>query len=451
MKQKYKKILMILLALVLFTAGCTGCTTSSSQITPLEKADQTTEKNENKNENLSIDEMFTDGRMTLPENGIVTQNQMEAIAGTDAVYEFYSSDTEMNISYYWSYEGKKIKNPVEQNMKVTFTNDQVEDVKKAANNASVGLGVTLAKANLAAPAKLTLQLSEKWDADAVILCKLVDGIPEKMCDAQIGTWGKDKNEYTTLTFSVIEMGDTYYLVGGKTKVDNETQEDSSGAGSSPSEGIAGNPSSGGDSAGNSGNSAGTGEGGSSGSGSTGENKNTADSGSFGNSSSFGDSQNSSTGSQNSSGSSQSGNQENDSPAEETHTCKISIDCKTILNNMDDLNKAKSDFVPSDGWILYLSEVEYTPGETVYDVLYRVCRETDIHMEASYTPAYSSYYVEGINQLYEFDCGSLSGWMYSVNGWFPNYGCSQYEVSDGDVIEWRYTCDLGRDVGDQYYE
>ena len=60
-------------------------------------------------------------------------------------------------------------------------------------------------------------------------------------------------------------------------------------------------------------------------------------------------------------------------------------------------------------------------------------------------------VEGINQLYEFDCGELSGWMYSVNSWFPNYGCSQYEVSDGDMIEWRYTCDLGRDVGDQYYE
>ena len=46
---------------------------------------------------------------------------------------------------------------------------------------------------------------------------------------------------------------------------------------------------------------------------------------------------------------------------------------------------------------------------------------------------------------------MSGWMYSVNSWFPNYGCSQYEVSDGDMIEWRYTCDLGRDVGDQYYE
>ena len=28
---------------------------------------------------------------------------------------------------------------------------------------------------------------------------------------------------------------------------------------------------------------------------------------------------------------------------------------------------------------------------------------------------------------------------------------KYTISDGDVIQWRYTCDLGRDVGDQYYD
>ena len=124
---------------------------------------------------------------------------------------------------------------------------------------------------------------------------------------------------------------------------------------------------------------------------------------------------------------------------------------TILNNMDNLKSTKTSFVPADGYILYASTVEYTPGETVYDLLYRICRDTGIQMEADYTPVYSSYYVRGINQLYEFDCGELSGWMYSVNGWFPNYGCSKYTISDGDVIQWRYTCDLGRDVGDQYYD
>ena len=56
------------------------------------------------------------------------------------------------------------------------------------------------------------------------------------------------------------------------------------------------------------------------------------------------------------------------------------------------------------------------------------------------------YLQGINNLYEKDCGQWSGWMYEVNGWYPNYGCSRYQVQDGDNIEWHYTCDLGRDLG-----
>jgi uncharacterized membrane-anchored protein len=59
------------------------------------------------------------------------------------------------------------------------------------------------------------------------------------------------------------------------------------------------------------------------------------------------------------------------------------------------------------------------------------------------------YIQGINNIYEFDAGALSGWMYRVNGWFPNYGASRYVVQQGDVIEWVYTCDLGRDVGGAY--
>ena len=41
----------------------------------------------------------------------------------------------------------------------------------------------------------------------------------------------------------------------------------------------------------------------------------------------------------------------------------------------------------------------------------------------------------------FDTGELSGWMYKANGWFPNYGCSRYQLQPGDVIERLYTCDL----------
>ena len=129
-----------------------------------------------------------------------------------------------------------------------------------------------------------------------------------------------------------------------------------------------------------------------------------------------------------------------------YSCSFSIECSTILNNLPELDPEKRELVPSDGVILAPTTVTFYEGESVYDVLQRVCKENGIHMEASWTPVYNSAYIEGINNLYEFDCGALSGWMYAVDGWYPNYGCSRYQLKDGERVEWRYTCDLGRDVG-----
>lgn len=128
------------------------------------------------------------------------------------------------------------------------------------------------------------------------------------------------------------------------------------------------------------------------------------------------------------------------------TCTISISCATILDHPEECDPDKWELVPADGWILPAVTVEFTAGESVFDILQRVCREEKIHMEYTDTPVYDSAYIEGISNLYEMDVGQLSGWMYSVNGVFPNYGCSQYRLEDGDVICWVYTCDLGRDVG-----
>ena len=130
----------------------------------------------------------------------------------------------------------------------------------------------------------------------------------------------------------------------------------------------------------------------------------------------------------------------------TYTCTVSIECATILNNLKNLDANKRELVPSNGVILSPTKVTFYEGESVYDVLQRVCKENGIHMESSWTPIYNSAYVEGIQNLYEFDCGELSGWMYRVNGWYPNYGCSRYQLVQDEVIEWRYTCDLGKDIG-----
>ena len=142
----------------------------------------------------------------------------------------------------------------------------------------------------------------------------------------------------------------------------------------------------------------------------------------------------------------SSNKPDASPESTVPTCTVSISCAAILENLDRLNAEKADLIPADGVLLAPTAVEFTEGESIFDVLKRVCRENKIHMEFSETPVYQSAYIEGIGNLYEFDCGEGSGWMYRVNGEFPNYGCSRYTLADGDTVEWVYTCDFGADVG-----
>lgn len=127
------------------------------------------------------------------------------------------------------------------------------------------------------------------------------------------------------------------------------------------------------------------------------------------------------------------------------TCTLLIECGTVLNNMDKVTDGKEKVIPDDGVIYAKKKVTFYEGESVFDVLLRETKNNRIQMEYSFTPMYNSNYIKGINNLYEFDCGDLSGWQYIVNGWSPNYGCSRYIVKEGDAIEWHYTCDMGRDL------
>ena len=127
------------------------------------------------------------------------------------------------------------------------------------------------------------------------------------------------------------------------------------------------------------------------------------------------------------------------------TCTLAVTVKTLVGNSG-LNPDKAGLVPESGAVFPASTVTFHVGETVFQVLQRTMKQNKIHLEFQNTPAFRSAYIEGIGNLYEFDCGPLSGWMYKVNGVFPGKGCSSYVLQDGDVVEWVYTCDLGRDVG-----
>lgn|SRR5690625_1022387 len=140
----------------------------------------------------------------------------------------------------------------------------------------------------------------------------------------------------------------------------------------------------------------------------------------------------------------------DDITEDSETVFISIDVSTILDNWEALDSGLQSpkYVPEDGIILAKTEYVLRPNDTVFDVLQRTVRHHQIHMEyqGANENIYNSVYIQGINHLYEFSAGPLSGWMYAVNGEFPDSGVGKHKLEDGDVIEFRYTCDLGRDLG-----
>ena len=387
-------ILALLMSMLLIVS--TGCGKSGS-------GDSSSDKKMDKTETLA-------DVNTIPEDGVITKEQFKTVAGENKKVQFKGT-TDDGITYIWTYDCSKIQNPADQNLKIDFSEKDLDDLKKQANNANDALKMTMYGKGLICVPDLEVQLPEAWQSNSAYLVKEQSGKLARMSDVVVTAQVKEENAKkqdkktqdtkteeedssdktaesttqakkdtkpkegtTSLKMSVTSLDGDCYIIGGITEQQNGG---ASSSGSSGKQDVA--------------------------------------------------------------------NDEEVSGS--SHTCTISISCATILNNMSNLKSGKEEFVPSDGWILAASEVEFTEGESVHDVLQRVCKDAGIQMESSFTPAYNSAYVEGINNLYEFDCGQLSGWMYNVNGWFPNYGCSKYTVQDGDVINWVYTCNLGKDVGD----
>lgn len=118
------------------------------------------------------------------------------------------------------------------------------------------------------------------------------------------------------------------------------------------------------------------------------------------------------------------------------TVTISVRCDTIVGKSD------KEYIPDDGIIIddsFLIE----ENETVFDILVEAAKKHSIQLDYSGTSG--TVYVSGINYIYEFDFGDLSGWMYLVNSEKPSVGCDGYVLSDGDNIEFLYSCEMGNDL------
>jgi len=117
---------------------------------------------------------------------------------------------------------------------------------------------------------------------------------------------------------------------------------------------------------------------------------------------------------------------------------FSVRCDTVSG------KTESEYIPADGVILENTEFAIAEGDTVYDILIEAAKKYGIQVENSGVEGMA--YITGINYLYEFQFGDLSGWVFLVNGERPSVGCDSYILRDKDVVEWLYTCELGNDLG-----
>lgn len=140
----------------------------------------------------------------------------------------------------------------------------------------------------------------------------------------------------------------------------------------------------------------------------------------------------------------SGGKEQASPGEGL-LVSLEICCDSIV----DRKEIKSGVnMPEDGCILAETNFWVTEGTSVFELLDMAVREYDIQMEYAGDAVVRGFvYVQGIAYLYEGDFGDLSGWMYRVNGRFPQMGCGEYLLQEGDQVIWVYTTNLGKDVED----
>ena len=77
----------------------------------------------------------------IPEDGIITKAQFKTVVGESKKVQFKGT-TDDGITYIWTYDCSQIQNPADQNLKIDFSEENLDDLKKQANNANDALKMT---------------------------------------------------------------------------------------------------------------------------------------------------------------------------------------------------------------------------------------------------------------------------------------------------------------------
>ena len=130
--------------------------------------------------------------------------------------------------------------------------------------------------------------------------------------------------------------------------------------------------------------------------------------------------------------------------DETLAHQTGEDVKENTDKADEIPKEK-DFIDrayfsvslaeEKEFILDLTMVELKENDTALGILKRLMKERKIPMETGGSGDLE--YVKGIDNIYEFDAGPQSGWVFYVNNEMPSESAGKIKVKDGDMVDWVY--------------
>jgi cytoskeletal protein RodZ len=93
--------------------------------------------------------------------------------------------------------------------------------------------------------------------------------------------------------------------------------------------------------------------------------------------------------------------------------------------------------PKDrGTIVAATKVSFNDGDTIYDIILAAAKKHGIVIDSRGSGA--TAYIEGIDNIYEFDYGPKSGWVFEQNGISLTKSIGVTKIKDGDRIECIYT-------------
>lgn len=130
----------------------------------------------------------------------------------------------------------------------------------------------------------------------------------------------------------------------------------------------------------------------------------------------------------------------ETPATSRETVTLTVDFHTAVDYGILQDARYKGVLPESGQLLSAVCVGMQAGDSVTKVLKETLKANKLTYQIT-----SNGYIRSIGGLGEMDCGPQSGWVYKVNGEFPNVSGKYYKLSPGDSIEILYTCEKG-DVG-----